>query len=395
MSDVSGDEFDDAQFDAAQFDAAQFDAFKPESSSGGGQKRPAGEMSHEEEDDDDVPPEKKFHTSDPDDPADSDKGKGLAEEPQPVPPQPATGMMDEEMEAEPEAEPEAKPEMTFIQPQQAMAQDNEEEDDQLYAKTMNVKDFGNVLTGCCSVPGVDFVILTFDPQGMQLYAKPIESPSIVTAFFNKDMFTEYRVTKQTRRILDKTRLDSLKKKISKEVEFLEISSCTEYSGYTFSGYRIYKTGGKCKFTVNIANIHNPIGVVDLSDVDWAWHLRTSSQKFKDNVDFIDDSNEFIRMTIRSKSMEFQGIRDTGQIGETIDQEAESKIEDKLKFEALFYKKYLKIITSTKDLNRSVNISFNLDNPDTPAYPVHFSYELDQASPQSHFSAYLLPFTTDS
>jgi hypothetical protein len=208
------------------------------------------------------------------------------------------------------------------------------------------------------------------------------------------MFTDYRVTKQTRRILDKNRLDSLKKKISKEVEFLEITSCTEYPGYTFSGYRIYKTGGKCKFTVNISDVHNPIHLVDMSDIEWSWHLRTSSQKFKDNVDFIDDSNEFIQMTIKSKSMEFRGVRDTGQIGETIDQETESKIEDTIKFDAMFQKRYLKIITATKDLNRSVNISFNLEDPDMPPYPVHFSYEMDQSSPQSHFSAYLMTFLTD-
>lgn len=285
------------------------------------------------------------------------------------------------------------PAMTFVQPQAIL--DKQDGDDDMYVKTMNVKELCLAIQGCCSVPGIDFVLLSFDTSGMEFYVKPRDSPSVVIVFFNKEMFTEYRVSKPTRKILDKNRLDSLKKRINKEVEYIEITSCKDHAGYTFSGYRIYKTGGKCKFNINIADNHYDIKVIDLAGLNLEWHLRISSQKFKDNVDFIDDSNDFIRITVLPTSLEFQGIRNTGHVGETIDQETEAKIQDpSLKFEALFDKKMLKIITVTKDLNKSLNMSFVLDHPGGTVYPVHFCYPLCQNKPQSHFSAYLLPWTTD-
>jgi len=286
---------------------------------------------------------------------------------------------------------EAEPEKVFLMADQAA--DTEDCDMNLYVKTQNVKDFANVLGGCCSIPGVAHVIMTFAPSGMQLYAKPNDSPTAVTVFFSREMFTEYKVTKETRRMLDKARLDSLKKKINKEVEFLEIRSWTDTPGFTFSGYRCYKTGGKCQFTFNIADVVHSMEIFDMSTFKWNWQIRTSSQKFKDNIDFIDDSNEFIRVCIQDSSLEFCGIRDNGQVGEIVNQEIENKFTEK--FEALFQKKYLKIVTSSKDLNKSLTISFNLDDPSNPdVLPVHFCYELDQATIQSKFSCFIVPYVTD-
>jgi len=243
--------------------------------------------------------------------------------------------------------------------------------------------------GCCNIPNIEFVIMTFAQEGMQLYAKPSESSAAITAFLGKDYFSEYRVSKTTKRVLEKSRLESLKKKISKEVESLEITPLTTgLEGYTFSGYRVYKTGGKCKFTFNCPERAEDIDVVDFSSSRWDWQIKTSSQKFKDNVEFIDDSNDYIQMSIKSDGLEFTGIRDTGHIGETINQEIEGKITDK--FEALFQKKYLKILTSTKDLNRMLTISFNLES--NTLFPVHFCYELDQSQPQSQFSCFIMPAT---
>lgn len=298
------------------------------------------------------------------------------------------GGMGMEMEEE-----EDEPEMTFVTPQKVV--EDREYDDDFYVKTLAVKDFGNAIMGCTMNPGVEYVSMMFDPKGMQLYAKAASSPSVATTFFNKEMFEVYNVKKKFCRVLMKSRLESLKKRINKEVEFLEITNSEDGNGFKFSGHKVYKIGGKCAFSVNITDNAHDTQVVDMSSIEYQWHLKTSSQKFKDNVEFIDDSNEYVQMVVKGNSIEFKGIRDTGDIGESIDQETESKISQDINFKSLFYKKYLKVITAVKDLNRTLNISFNLDDPDALVYPVHFSYELDKENPQSHFSAYLLPFTMQS
>ena len=285
-----------------------------------------------------------------------------------------------------------EPEIKFLKSEQALP--SEDYDVDLYVKTQNVKDFGNVVGGCCSIPGIGHVIMSFAPSGMQLYAKPNESPTLVTVFFSPEMFTDYKVSKETTHMLEKPRLDSLKKKINKEVEFLEARAWKDTPGFTFSGYRCYKTGGKCQFTFNISSVEHSMEVLDMKQLKWNWQIRTSSQKFKDNIDFIDDSNEFIRMRIKDSSLEFCGIRDNGQVGEIVNQEIEEKLNDE--YEALFQKRYLKIITSTKDLNKSLTIAFNLNDPDHPdVSPVHFSYELDHAANQSKFSCFIMPYVCDN
>lgn len=270
-------------------------------------------------------------------------------------------------------------------------------DPNLYVKTMSVKDFAHVLTACCAIPNLENIVMVFDTKGMQIYAHPSESSCVVTAFFNREMFTEYRVAAYTHRVLDKNRVDSLKKKIGKNVEFLEISACEECVGFTFSGNRVNKIGGSCLFSFNIADEYNNLQIVDVaSAVDLMWHVSMSSDTFKENVNFIDDSNVFIKLIIDPKVIQLQGIQETGYTGEKIDQSTESKVDNAMKFEALFYKKHLKIVTSAKDLNRSLVVSFNLDSDTSvKSLPlVQFSYQLDQHDPQSHLSTYLLPFVAD-
>jgi len=286
----------------------------------------------------------------------------------------------------------AQPERTFVQPTDIL--NDQDHDPNMFVKTVNVKDFTTVLVGCCATPGCDNIVFTFAPEGLQIYTRPAQSPGIVTAFFNKEMFSEYRVTKTTQRVLEKSRLESLKKKISKEVLFIEITSWQENPGFTFSGFRDYKTGGKCKFDFNIAEIVDPVKIIDMKSLSWQWLVRTDAQKFRDNVDFIDDSNEFIKMTIYQNKVQFQGLRDTGQIGENITQDlVDSNVLEK--FQALFHKKHMKVITATKDLNRSLNIAYNIPSENSPIVPVHFFYELDQAQNRSVFSCFLLPGAGDS
>jgi hypothetical protein len=259
-----------------------------------------------------------------------------------------------------------------------------------FAKTMNVKDFCSVLVGLGNIPNLDYILIQFSPNGMTLYGKPPESPVVVMSFWHESMFQEYRCTETTKRWVHKERMENLRKKISKDVEYIEISSITEItSGLKFSGDRLYKTGGACNFSFNVFEWTRSEDPVDMSAVSYNWHVCTSSQKLKDNVEFIDDKSEFISLKLDNKLLVFEGISEAGLVAERISHETETT-DSTTKFTSLFYKKYLKIITSTQTLHKSITISFNPDT-NNDIYPVLFSYTLDQATPQSHFSAYILPF----
>lgn len=264
---------------------------------------------------------------------------------------------------------------------------NDEKD--FFAKTMNVKDFCNVLVGFGNIPNLEHILVQFGPQGMMLYGKPMESPVVVTSFWNKSMFQDYKCGEVFKKWVSKSRFENLRKKISKDVEYINISNITEgTSGFKFSGDRLYKTGGKCHFSFNVFEWTCNVDPVEMN-VTYSWHVSTSSQKLKDNIDFMDDKSEFISVNLENKSLLFEGISETGLVAERIGHETEAS-ELSVKFNCLFYKRFLKIITSTQALHKTVTISFNPDE-DTCVYPVLFSYTLDQSNPQSHFSAYLLPF----
>jgi hypothetical protein len=189
-------------------------------------------------------------------------------------------------------------------------------------------------------------------------------------------------------MVDLARIQSLKKRINKEIPFLEITSSKDPTcpGFTFSGLKEYKTGGKAKFDFNIAEIVEDMQITDFRGIKWQYLVQIDAQKFKDNVDFLDDNNEFIAITIHGKNIYFQGIRETGQKGEIISHELDnSDVPDK--FEALFQKKQLKIVTHTRELNKMLNIAYNNDGI---IWPVHFFYEMDQAQQRSVFSTILIP-----
>ena len=103
---------------------------------------------------------------------------------------------------------------------------------------------------------------------------------------------------------------------------------------------------------------------------------------------MDDQSEFISLQLNGNTFKFQGISDTGIIAEEQTHETET-CQSSLKFSGLFYKKYLKVVTSSVSLHKTVHLSFFPDE-ESETYPVLFSYELDQSLPKSHFSIYILP-----
>jgi hypothetical protein len=85
-------------------------------------------------------------------------------------------------------------------------------------------------------------------------------------------------------------------------------------------------------------------------------------------------------------MRFTGINDTGVWAERIQHETDSAID--IEYDNLFYKRFLKIVTSVCALHPTVTISFNPDD-DSVVFPLLFSYALDHD--KSHFSVYIMPF----
>jgi hypothetical protein len=280
-------------------------------------------------------------------------------------------------------------EPTFISSEDMATTKKSEINNDLYLKTVNVKDLCTVLSGCCSVPDIQFIQMKFDKHGMHIYAKPQCSPSILSIFFSRNLFQVYNIKGTVARTLTKSRLENLRKKISKDVEYLEITNTQTDPGFTFSGQRTYKIGDSCKFSIHLIANFEPISVVDLSDMKFGWHCLLSSLKLKDNIDFIDEKNEFLSMEIQSHKLIFSGVSDIGVVGEKIEQDTEQNHITQT-FSGLYDKKYLNIIGGAKDLNKSITISFNFDDEDTTT-PTLFTYSMDQNSPQSHFSLYLLPF----
>lgn len=258
-------------------------------------------------------------------------------------------------------------------------------------RTSNVKAFCNVLFALHSIPNVERILMQFSPAGMVMYAKPRESPVIVNSFWNAEgMFDEYVCSGQVSKWIAKERLETLRKKIAKEVEELVITSLESESaaGYSISGECTYKSGGRCEFNINLFEWTCNDEPVQM-DIVFNWHVTTSSQQLKANIDFMDDKGEFISMKLDQKKITFSGIAECGLVGESITHDID-EVGLEVAFNALFYKRFMKIVTAAQGLHSSVTISFN---PDTSSavYPVQFLYQLDHSEQQSHFSAYLLPF----
>ncbi len=273
------------------------------------------------------------------------------------------------------------------------------ENESFYVKTLNVKDFINVITGCCSVPGADSIKITLDQAGMQLDCCNTGSTgAVVAAFFNPSYFLEFRVKTRHEFTVSKDRLEQLKKKISKEVAFLEIqlwlSENNSPMGLFFSGKREYKNGAKCsefKFFIS-ENTARVISWRTTPGMHYTTCIQIPSGSFKENINFLDDSNDFIAITLTADTLRFDGVQSCGIIGETIEQKLDNSCSITTPYQALFQKRVLKVITSTGDLSKTLNISVNTDS--TEVVPVLFSYDLDQLNPKSHFSCYTMPITQD-
>lgn len=258
-------------------------------------------------------------------------------------------------------------------------------------RTLNVKQFVQVLTGLCEVPGVKYIHMELNPEGMSLYAAPPDSPSFVKVFLNKATFVNYNVPSSVRRLFDADRIDKCLKKRLKDIAVLTISVAKGFEGFTFSGKKQYKNGGDCDFEIHLQDLDEPgHGVIDHTSFSLPWTVTTSSEKFHDNVDFMDNANEFVQIIISKSSIIFNGVKSTGEISEKITQDVETNMlrED---FSFILTKDYLKIVSSTSDINKSLRISFKMDDADSYlASPILFSYEIDQHFPPSHFSTYLCP-----
>jgi hypothetical protein len=258
------------------------------------------------------------------------------------------------------------------------------------AKTMNVKDFCTVLSGFGSTPDLSLVLFSFDSDGMKLYAKPASSPVVIQSFWNKSMFQGYKCEEKVMIWVQKSRLEEIRKRIVKDVECLHISSMPSSDsngGLIFSGSMAYKSGGSANFSINAFQYESTEEVYKM-DLEYNWHVVTSSEKFKTDVEFIVDGSECVSMRLENKELALRGVTDMGLIGEEIKHETDSS-DLTVFFTSMFTKKYLKIVTSTQALHKTVNIAF-IEDDSSVVKPVLFSYHLDQSSVQSHFSVYIVP-----
>ena len=254
------------------------------------------------------------------------------------------------------------------------------------AETANLKDFCNVLLGIGNLPNLEYMFLKFNSDGMMLYGKPASSPAMALSFWNKQMFDKYHCPTTVKLWVSRNRMEGMRKQISKNVMSVKITQIVNesYAGLCFSGSMNYDTGGKSVFDVNVFEQDACIPVLE-PNVVFDWHITTSSQKLFDNVKWIDNSGEFVSFMIDRNRLTLEGLNDAAIVSDRISHDAENSTT--AKFQCILLQRYLKVVTSTHDLHKSVTISFNPDNKNNPLL---FSYPLDQASPQSHFSVYLVP-----
>lgn len=259
----------------------------------------------------------------------------------------------------------------------------------MFVKSLSVKEMCNIISGCCSVPNMEAVMLTFSPQGLEFYGKPAaKGPVIVQAFYHKNNFSEYRVVRQIQYLIPKYELEDLKKHISKDVEAIEFT--THSNGFVVAGRRKYKNGGACDFQINLSNLDGiEYSVSDMSELRWNLQVRTASMHFSQNVNFFDDSIKHIQLVIKEDKLEFYGYNSFGVKSRHINQMLSSKFQGEHK--AIFNKKMLKSVVGARDINKTLCISFNVTEQ---SFPVHFMYEMGQEQPQSHLSIYLLPMVAD-
>lgn len=220
-----------------------------------------------------------------------------------------------------------------------------------------------------------------------IYSRPGLGPVLMLSFWHRELFQEFHCTKPVRKWLHKTALENLRKKINR-VEYLEIRTLEDdVSGLSFSGIINYDTGGVCRFQRNLFEYTTEEVPIEI-EVDLQWHVRTSSQQFQRNIDFM--QSDCVSLRVQKDNLVFEGISDTfGLVEESIKQKID--LANDVTFQCLFYLKYLRVVAHAHVLNGSLTVSFNTDQSKGIA-PVLFSYALDHED--SHFSIYVLPFVED-
>lgn len=261
----------------------------------------------------------------------------------------------------------------------------------LKAKTLNVKDFCTVVESMAKIPNLEHVYIEFDKTGMTIYAKPPSSPVLTHTFWSESMFSVLMCTSPVKKWVSKKRLDMIRKKLGKDIQHITFTEMENGAGFQISGEKQSKTGGMSDFYFNIAEWTCTVQPFQLN-IEYNWHVTTSSEKFKENMDFMDETCEIISINLHGQQFTFDGIDGTGQTVASIGHKTDS-FNNQLKFDALIYFKYLKIVSSAHSLHKSLNISF-LKDKDDDVFPVLFSFTLDQTPPGSHFSVYILPLAED-
>jgi hypothetical protein len=259
----------------------------------------------------------------------------------------------------------------------------------LRVSTFNVKSFCNILSGFKSIPSLELVLLSFSPEGMTMFGKPDHSAAAVFCFWNTEMFVDYKCDKP---IIQKwiriNRCEELRKKISKGVKILNISNIVDdIPGFSFSCDKNEENGIVRKCMIKALEISDDRDIVSPSRFTFDCQLMTSSYTFKESINFISDSSDFLRLKIENDSMIFEGFDDTGSVIEETSQIIDGKSD--IEYECLFMKKYLMFVHDTFKLHPNLNIHFKTKG----IGPVLFHYALDSKQPQSHFSIYIVPKTS--
>ena len=258
------------------------------------------------------------------------------------------------------------------------------EEGKLYVKTLNVKDFCNMIVGFGAAKSLETVLIDFTAEGMKMYGKPKGGSVIVTAFWHKEQFVKYQCPQPVRKAVGRDRLMFVKKQLQK-VQYIEITESKEEGNpFHFSGVKQYDDGEMGRFGIHAFEWKCTQRPISMQNIKHMWHITTSASKLATDVNFMDDQSEYINMHVQNKMITLQGVNDTGVVSETVQHDTDTDC--KIDFKAFFGKPQLNIVTAAQPLHKSVEISFNADNK---AIPVLFSYKLCHQQPASHFSVYIM------
>ena len=287
-------------------------------------------------------------------------------------------------------EEEEEPPVVYYNPyaQRTSQSDINDEEDVLYVKTVNVEDFCTVISACCEVPGMKYVVFSFMKEGMQLYASSFSSPYLAQAFFHRDMFTEYKLKddQPVNKLFPKDQLEPIQKQIKKNVQWLEITSYDQ--GYRIRGPKLFTTGTKALFSTNLINIIEDCDIVDMSCFDYSWQVNMASANFKESSDF-HNKTKYSVITINSEKINFTSNDENGFVKTSIVQELKTP-NLTTPYQGMFMVEALKPVTVASSLNKTVIISFEADETEN-VKPLMFQYVIDHNhKPASHLTYYIAP-----